>query len=136
MKIPKICKNCGKQQIFAVLHKRANIILFVCVILFSFYGCVSPKVVMLSNSYPPKAEDANIDVYITNLPTQEYVEFAKITCAHTNDNLNMQQILKKARSIGADGIIILGEKKSYGIVISGMVFNEQYGMTVIAIKYK
>jgi len=30
---------------------------------------------MFGNTYPPKSEDATIDIYMTNKPTQEYVEF-------------------------------------------------------------
>lgn len=47
------------------------------------------KVTLFGDSYPPKNEDAKIDVYMTNKPTQEYVEFAQITCRDTNDKWSL-----------------------------------------------
>ena len=91
-------------------------------------------------SFPPKDNQATIDVYITNKPTQEYFEFAKITCKDTNDKWSLEQITKKACEIGADGVIMIGKAGStgYGIPIgySTYVVSEEYGMTAIAIKYK
>jgi hypothetical protein len=99
------------------------------------------KVTMFGNAYPPKDAEVTIDVYRTNTLTQEYVEFAQIVCGDTNDNCSLQQILKKAREIGADAVIITGKVGSYGIGIPmgnslTYVANESYGMTAIAIKYK
>lgn len=113
----------------------------------AFVGCASTgflmakaKVTMFGDTYPPKDEEATIDVYRTNKPTQEYVEFAQIVCGDTNDNWSLQQILKKAREIGADAIIMTGKAGSYGVGIPignlTYVTNESYGMTAIAIKYK
>lgn len=96
------------------------------------------KVTLFGDSYPPKSEDAKIDVY--NKPTQEYVEFAQITCGDTNDKWSLEQITKKAREIGADGIIIIGKAGTSGVGIpmgtSTYVVSEEYGMTAVAIKYK
>ena len=107
------------------------------------YGCASngflmarPKVTLFGASYPAKEENGKIDVFITTKPTQEYIEFAQITCNDTNDEWSMKQILKKAREIGADGIIIIGKTGSYGTVNSGVVVSQQYGIAAIAIKYK
>lgn len=98
------------------------------------------KVTLFGDSYPPKNEDAKIDVYMTNKPTQEYVEFAQITCRDTNDKWSLEQITKKAREIGADGIIIIGKAGTSGVGIpmgiSTYVVSEEYGMTAVAIKYK
>lgn len=114
---------------------------------FILTGCAStgflmakPKVTMFRNAYPPKNDKANIDVYMTTMPTKKYVELAKITCADTNEKWCLQQISKKAREIGADAVIVVGKAGSLGIGIpmgySTYVVNEEYGMTVIAIKYK
>lgn len=54
------------------------------------------QVTLFGESYPAKGEDAKIDVYITNKPTQEYVEFAQITCRDTNDQWSLEQITRKA----------------------------------------
>jgi hypothetical protein len=117
-----------------------------CLILFLiiyFSGCAStgflmasPNVTMFGNTYPSKSEDANIDVYMTALPSKEYIEFAQITCGDTDDSWNMKQILKEARRIGADGVIITGKTGTWGVGNSTYAVSEQYGITAIAIKYK
>jgi hypothetical protein len=76
-----------------------------------------PNVVMYGNSYPAKAKDAHIDVYRTTKPDKEYIEIAEISCSDTSDKWNMDQILIKAREIGADGIIIMGKS---GEVVAGV----------------
>ncbi len=121
------------------------ILLFASILFFS--SCASAgflmakaKVTLFSDPYPPKSEDAEIDVYMTKKPTQDYVEFAQITCGDTNDKWSLEQINKKAREIGADGIIIIGKTGSSGVGIpmgtSTYVVSEDYGMTAVAIKYK
>jgi hypothetical protein len=99
-----------------------------------------PKVTLFGETYPPKDEVSKIDVFITSKPTQEYIEFAKIVCIDTNDKWNLVQITKKAREIGADGIIIVGKAGATGVGIpighSTYLVSEEYGMTTIAIKYK
>ena len=98
------------------------------------------KVTLFGDSYPPKNEEEKIDVYMTNKPTQEYEEFALITCGDTNDKWSLEQITKKAREIGSDGIIIIGKAGTSGVGIpmgtSTYVVSEEYGMTAVAIKYK
>lgn len=99
-----------------------------------------PKVTLFGETYPPKDEGTKIDIFMTNKPTQEYIEFAKITCKDTNDKWSLKQITKKALEIGADGIIIIGKAGATGVGIpmgnSTYVVSEEYGMTAIAIKYK
>lgn len=106
-------------------------------------GCAStgflmakPEVTMFGDAYSPKSEDAKIDVYITSLPTTEYIEFAQIICNDTEDKWSMEQILKEARKIGADGIIVTGRTGTY--VVGGATYaaGRQYGITAVAIKYK
>lgn len=110
-------------------------------------GCAStgflmakPRVIQFGETYPSKEEGEKIDIFITNKPTKEYIEFARITCEDSNDNWNVEQITIKAREIGADGIIIIGNAGSYGVGIplgySTYVASESYGITAIAIKYK
>jgi len=117
------------------------------VLILLFYGCASngflmskPKVTLFGEKYSQKDEGATIDVYMTNKPSQEYVEFAKITVADTNDKWCLKQILKKAREIGADAVIITGKAGSSGVGVPigdlTYVVSEEYGMTAIAIKYK
>jgi hypothetical protein len=112
-----------------------------------FSGCAStgflmakPKVTYFGEKYAAKEAVSKVDVYITNKPTQEYIEFAKITCKDTNDKWSLEQVTKKAREIGADAIIIIGKAGSSGIGIpmgySTYVVSEDYGMVAIAIMYK
>lgn len=99
-----------------------------------------PQVTIFGQQYPPKSQNEEIDIFLTNKPTKEYIEFAKITCGDTNDKWSLDQISKKAREIGADGIIIIGNTGSTGVGVpignSAYVVNSNYGMAVIAIKYK
>jgi hypothetical protein len=101
-----------------------------------------PKVVMYTSPYPAKDRDAQIDIYRTNKPTKEYLEIAEISCGDANNNWNMEQIILKAKQIGADGIIIAGSsgfelvrvptggtKAWYGVTT-------EYGLKATAIKYK
>lgn len=126
---------------------RIGLIFFVIISAFLFVRCASTgflmakaKVTTFDNTYPPKSEDEKIDVFVTTKPTQEYTEFAQITCKDTNDKWNLEQITKKAREIGADGIIIVGKAGASGVGVpigySTYVVTEEYGMTAIAIKYK
>lgn len=98
------------------------------------------KVTLFGDSYPPKDDDEKIDLYITNKPVQEYIEFAQISCRDTDDKWSIEQITKKAREIGADGIIIIGKAGSSGVGIpmgtSTYVVSQEFGMTAVAIKYK
>ena len=100
------------------------------------------KVTMLIDvSYPAKAETEDIDVYSTKKPAKDYVEFALVKCADTNNEWCIKQIKAKAREIGADGIIITGAAASEGIGvpmgnISYITSNTPYGLSAVAIKYK
>jgi len=142
----KIGLNLGKIKKRKKMRKTGIIICFL-VLMLHIFGCATtgflmakPKVTMFGNAYPPKSEDATIDIYMTNKPTQEYVEFARITVGDTNDKWCLEQITKKAREIGADAVIIIGKAGSYGVGVpigySAYVVSEEYGMTAIAIKYK
>lgn len=98
------------------------------------------NVVMINEAYPAKSEDANIDVYITNTPTSEYIELAQITCNDTDDEWSLNQIKIKAREIGADAIIIMGKASTGGVGVpignTYIYSSESYGMRAVAIKYK
>ena len=120
---------------------------YLLVSLLLFSGCAStgfliakPDVTLFGEKYPPKDAGVTIDVFITNKPTQEYLEIAQITCKDTNDKWNLDQIMKKAREIGADGVIIVGKAGSSGVGIpiglTTYVVSEEYGMTAIGIRYK
>src|SRR5690606_30556539 len=117
------------------------------VFLLLFAGCAStgflmakPQVNLFGQTYPPKDDEATIDVFMTSKPTQEFIEIAQITVKDTSDKWSLDQIKKKARELGADGVIIIGKAGSYGVGIpmglTTYVENEEYGMTAIAIKYK
>jgi hypothetical protein len=111
-----------------------------------FFSCASTgflmakaKVTMYQEAYPPKEENATIDVYRSKTPEVKYIEIAEVSCGDTDDNWAMKQILIKAREIGADGIIIIGRAGDYGVgvPIGNMVYTstESFGIKAIAIKY-
>lgn len=112
-----------------------------------FCGCAStgflmasPKVTLFGSAYPAKPPDSRIDVFRATRPQRDIVEIAEISCGDTDDDWNMRQILRKAREIGADGVILLGQSGSYGVgvPIGNMVYatQEGYGLRAIAIKYR
>lgn len=116
-------------------------------LIFLISGCQSTgflmakaKVTMINEPYPAKDENSNIEVYITNVPSDPYIELAQITCDDTEDDWCLKQIKIKAREIGADGIIIIGksESGSFGVPLGSMYYFslEEYGMKAIAFKYK
>lgn len=122
--------------------KKLNLLLFL-TSLFIATSCASngflmakPEVTLFGETYPAKSESEKIDIYYTSKPTIDYIEFAKITCGDTSDKWSIEQISKKAREIGADAIIIVGNAGNYGIGNSAYVVNESYGITAVAIKYK
>jgi hypothetical protein len=108
-----------------------------------FYSCAStgflmakPKVTMYQTAYPPKNENDPIDIYQSQKPDKKYIEIAIITCNDTNDKWNLQQIQKKAREIGADGVILIVKAGSYGVGNSTFMISEDYGITAIVIRYR
>lgn len=127
--------------------KKVGLIIGFFVLIWSLKGCASngflmakPKVTMLGNAYPPKEENESIEIFMTSLPTQEFIELAQIKIRDTNDKWCIEQIEIKAREIGADAIIIIGKAGSYstGVPIGELTYivNNTYGMTAIAVKYK
>lgn len=105
----------------------------------SLISCASPQVTMFGNfSYRPTA---NIDVYQTKKPTQEYIEIAKISCGDSDDDWNLKEIKRKAMEIGADAIIIIGRS---GVTLGSIpmsknytyTYTSEYRLVAIAIKYK
>lgn len=113
--------------------------IFFLIILLS--SCTSAKVTLFGEAYPPKSLDATIDVYSTNKPSVNYKEIGQITCGDeiSSESSNMKQILKKAREIGADGIILIGKAgtSSIGMPVGSFTYysSESYGIRAIAIKY-
>ena len=117
-----------------------------CLAALLFCGCATllthtPEVVMFgAGGHPPKADDAAVEVFVTNKPVREYVEFAQITCAEPNDGKCLELVRAKAREIGADAIILTGKARSSSSERMGVndvkyTTNEEYGIVAIAIKY-
>lgn len=99
-----------------------------------------PVVTLFGEAYPAKGVNEKIDVYMTTKPVKEYLEVAKISCGDTSDKWSLDQITLKAREIGADAIIIIGNSGSTGVAMpignSAYGVSSNYGMEAIAIKYK
>jgi hypothetical protein len=128
------------------MKKFINSILVVCIALFfsqcgtSGFMMSKPSVMIFGATYPPKSDTANIDMYMTLKPSKDYVEFARIICRDSNEKWNIEQVTKKARELGADGIIILGNAGNSGIGIpvgnAAYVSSSGYGITAVAVKYR
>ena len=118
-------------------------------------GCMAqPQVMMLGDAGNPKTDAENIDIYYTKRPERDYKEIARIEVGDTNDEYNLEQILLKARGMGADAVIIIGRSGSYGYVsgagtgssvngststfgtYSGVSVGAGYGLVAVAIQYK
>lgn len=110
-------------------------------------GCAStgflmakPKVVLYGPPLPAKPANAPIEVFQSQKPERPYQEIAKIEVGDTDDNWSMAQILKKAREIGADGVLITGRSGNYGVGVpvgtAVYAATEAYGLVAIAFKYK
>ena len=110
-------------------------------VLFVLAGCASPQVTVYNSGYAPRAENAEIEIFQTQKPDRPYIELGQISIGDTNNEYNMKQILKKAREMGADAIIILGSAGQAGVVVPiGNIMayggSESYGISAFAIKYK
>ena len=110
------------------------------------FGCASngflmakPRMVLYGTTYPAKDVNTPVEIYRTQRPNRPYVEIGEISCNGTNDEYALNQILMKARSIGADAIIILGSASTSasGVPIGGVLYSstQQYGFKAVAIKY-
>ena len=111
------------------------------VLLLATYGCMAdPKITMYGQPFPPKGPNEGLEVFQTSLPRRDYIEIARIECADTDDTYNMEQLLIKAREIGADGIIIIGRTGALaiGVPVGNLAIGvgEGYGLAGIAIKYR
>jgi hypothetical protein len=98
------------------------------------------RVSLYREAYPAKDKNAQIDIYRTLRPEQEYIEIGEISCRDTNNDWALKQTLIKAREIGADGIIILGQAgtSSVGVPVGDLtVYSDAggYGVRAVAIKY-
>lgn len=123
------------------MRRKFHILLSIIVLMMMFSSCATPKVILFGEAYPPKSLEATIDVYSTNKPSVNYKEIGQITCGDeiSSESSNMKQILKKAREIGADGIILIGKAgtSSIGMPVGSFTYytSESYGIRAIAIKY-
>ena len=62
-------------------------------VLLLLVGCAStgflmakPEVLVFGQTYPDRASDAHVDVFITAKPDRAYTEIASITCGDTNED--------------------------------------------------
>lgn len=94
------------------------------------------QVTLFGPAYPAKAEDAAIEVFQSQVPDAPYTDIARIEVADTDDSWSMSQILKSAREIGADAVIISGRTGSYAVGSSNYAAGKGYGLMAVAIKYK
>jgi len=94
---------------------------------------------MYGESYPPKPDNFQVEIYRTKVPERDYIEIAEVSNKDSNNNYAKRSVMDKARKLGADAIIILGAAGSGGVGIpSGNVVissTYEYGIRAVAIKY-
>ena len=111
------------------------------------HGCAStgfmmarPKVTLYGTPLPPKARSAPIEVFETQKPDRPYREVARIEVRDTNDRWSLEQIQKKAREVGADGVIITGRSGRVGAATpvgnGAYGASRDYGMVAVAFVYR
>lgn len=93
-----------------------KIILFITVLF--FITCASPPVKYHPLSDVNYSRTTKVDVYKTEKPTQEYTEMGRIEVKGKEEKENelYELAIKKAKEIGADGIILISEKQDTELV--------------------
>lgn len=91
-------KRAGEPQKLIVLltiiiGRKMKKLLPLFIFIFFLVGCQSTgflmakaKVTMINEPYPAKDENANIEVYITTVPSEAYIEISQITCDDTEND--------------------------------------------------
>lgn len=95
-----------------------------------------PEVSLFGPTYPARDVSVPIEVFQSRMPDRPYTDIARIEVADTDDSWSMSQILKTAREIGADAVIVSGRSGSYAVGSSTYVAAKNYGLVAIAIKFK
>lgn len=109
------------------------------ILIFFMVGCAptTPTVYVMrytNEVYPPTA---NVEVLRTNPPDRQYVELGEIEINSKQDNA-VQYLVQKAKEMGADAIILMGEKNrgAVAVPIGQMVYAAPVTrLWAIAIKY-
>lgn len=84
--------------------------------------------------YAARRSDDTIEI-LTTQPRKAYMELGLISCHDTDDKWNLEQAVIKARTVGADAIIITKKDHLTGETpLIGTPFH--YGIEAVAIKYK
>ena len=104
-------------------------------------GCMaSPKVMRFGPSFDSKSPNAAVEVFQTHVPDRPYQEIALISVGDTDDDYCMEQVLLKARELGADAVILKGRvgTTAAAVPVGGMALasGRDYGLSAIAIRYK
>lgn len=104
-------------------------------------GCMAtPKVVRFGPSFDSKSSNAPVEVFQTRAPDRPYQEIASISVGDTDDEYCMEQILIKAREVGADAVILKGRVGTTGVAIpvggAAYAVGSDYGLSAIAIRYR
>jgi hypothetical protein len=116
-------------------------ILLIILPLLLIVGCALPIRVTPYTTMQYEATQ-NVEVMRTKPPDREYIEIAELRTrvGAANRHLALPNMVEKAKQIGADAIILLGEQEQ-GKVLTGMgtavpVAASIMDMVGIAIKYK
>lgn len=112
---------------------RSTVMIVLLAVLFA--GCgMGIKAAMFSPGYPPTT---HVDVYRNGPPDRPYEEIAQLEAFDRWNALG--RLVEKAKSLGADGIILF-PRKYEGTDVSSMDSSQWatplYDIVVVAIKYK
>jgi len=111
------------------------------VLLAASSGCMAvPKVVRFGPAFESRSPNAPVEVFQTRAPDRPYIEVASISVGDTDEEYCMEQVLLKAREVGADAVIIKGKvgTTSVAVPVGGLAYavGSDYGLSSIAIRYK
>ncbi|UCC40142.1 MAG: hypothetical protein JSV96_01405 [Candidatus Aminicenantes bacterium] len=117
--------------------------IILCFTLLIFISCASTPVIYRSLSDTSYPSTTKVDVYKKEKPTKEYIEIGRIEIKEQAEKENKvyELAIKKAKEVGADGIILVSDETSHEyvqllkdtITSSGDVVIKR--MIFIAIKY-
>lgn len=111
--------------------------IILCFSLLMFVSCASS--VVYHPFTGPYRQTTEVDVYMTEKPIKPYKEIGRIEVTEgAGGGKDMVSVaIKKAKEVGADGVILLTDKKDTGYIVSGNLIlpGTVKHLVFIAIKY-
>lgn len=110
---------------------------FLLIIALIFSGCTTPVKVKkyVTAAYPPTQ---HVEVLHTKAPNRDYVELGELT-VKANDEEAIGHLTEKAKELGADAILLIGERQQGTIAMpvgQAWVAIPAKRLTAVAIRYR